>query len=61
MPREYDEKTEDGVHFLAWACPYESRNGRECDRVHWVEWDQSFDSTPDGTNLYCPKHIDKVE
>ena len=61
MPKEHDEKIEGGRHYLAWACPYESRNGRVCGRVHWVEWDPKYDSPCDDTSLYCGKHAKKEE
>ena len=46
-----DERTIDGQLQIVWECAYESRNGKECGKKHWVNW-----PTADGEYLRCAKH-----
>ena len=52
----YDKKITGGILQIVWACPHENKNGQECGKLHWVNWDSKFDSCEDGIELYCEKH-----
>lgn len=54
--KPYSERLYKGEYQLAWECPHESQQGKECLKLHWVNWDRKFDSCGDGIELYCENH-----